>query len=126
MTKRFVILAALALGYGAPALAVDSADFKAKTTRNLVNLCSATWGDEQYEAAMGFCLGFIDAAQDYHRAITSGDLVKPISCPTGPVTRQELVDIFLAWAKANPGLLDGESPIHGVMRAASDKWPCKK
>jgi len=126
MKKRLLILGALALGYGAPVLAVDSADFKAKTTRNLVNLCSATLGDEHYEAAMGFCLGFVDAAQDYHRAITSGDLIKPISCPTGPVTRQELVDIFLVWAKANPALLDGESPIHGVMRAASDKWPCKK
>ncbi len=126
MKKSLLVLMAVIVGYSGPVLAVDSADFKAKTTRNLVNLCSVTLGDDQYEAAMGFCLGFLDAAQDYHRAITSGDLVKPISCPTGPVTRQELVDIFLAWAKAHPDLLDGESPIHGVMRAASDKWPCKK
>ena len=78
MKKLLPILTSIALVYGVPALAVDSADFKAKTTRNLVNLCSVTWGDEQYEAAMGFCLGFLDAAQDYHRTITSGDLVKPI------------------------------------------------
>lgn len=126
MKNLILVLTVVALGYGGPALAVDSADFKAKTTRNLVNLCSVTWGDEEYQAAMGFCLGYLDAAQDYHRTIASGDLVKPISCPDGPVTRQELVDVFLAWAKANTDLLDGESPIHGVMRAASDRWPCKK
>jgi len=105
---------------------VESADFKAKTTHNLVNLCSATWGDDQYAAAMGFCLGFVDAAMDYHRVITSGDLVKPVACPEHTVTRQEVVDAFLAWAKANPTMLDNESPIQGVMRAAGAKWPCKK
>lgn len=126
MKKRLLLLVALAVGYGATALAVDSTDFKAKTTRNLANLCSVAWGDQEYEAAMGFCLGYLDAALDYHHAIASGDLVKPISCPKGPVTRQELVDVFLAWAKSNPDLLDGESPIQGVMRAASAKWPCNK
>ena len=126
MKRLILIMAGVALLYGTQAFAVDSADFKAKTTRSLVNLCSVTWGDEEYEAAMGFCLGYVDAAMDYHRTITSGDLVKPIACPDGPVTRQELVDVFLTWAKAHPELLDGESPIHGVMRAATDKWPCKK
>ena len=124
MKGTILALIAVAAGYASPAVALDSADFEAKTTRNLVSLCSATWGDEDYQAAMGFCLGYLDAAQDYHRTISSGDLVKPISCPTGPVTRQQLLDVFLAWAKANPGLLDNEAPIHGVMRASSAKWPC--
>ena len=124
MKRKILALIAVAAGYASPAVALDSADFEAKTTRNLVNLCSATWGDEDYQAAMGFCLGYLDAAHDYHRTISSGDLVKPISCPKGPVTRQQLLDVFLAWAKANPGLLDNESPIHGVMRASSAKWPC--
>jgi len=125
--KRLMLgLMAAVLCYGSAAHAVESMDFKAKTTRNLVNLCSVTWGDEQYGAAMGFCLGFVDAAMDYHRVITSGDLVKPVACPQETVTRQELVDVFLAWAKANPTMLDNESPIQGVMRAASAKWPCKK
>ena len=124
MKTLLPVLAAVVLGYAAPAAALDSADFKAKTTRNLVNLCSATWGDEDYQAAMGFCLGFIDAAQDYHRAISSGELVKPISCPGHSVSRQDVVDVFLEWAKSNDPLLDRESPIHGLMRASSAKWPC--
>jgi hypothetical protein len=124
MDRPLFLLIAMVVGYAGPAVALDSADFQAKTTRNLVNLCSATWGDEDYQAAMGFCLGYLDATQDYHRTISSGDLVKPISCPKGPVTRQQLLEVFLAWAKSNPGLLDGEAPIHGVMRAASAEWPC--
>ena len=69
-------------------------------------------------------LGFIDAAHDYHQSITSGDLLKPISCPSHQVTRQEVRDVFLMWASSNGALLDTESPIHGLMRAASAKWPC--
>ena len=63
--------------------------------------------------------------QYFGQAITSGDLMKPIACPDHTVTRRELVDVFLAWAKRNGNLLDSEGPIHGVMRAASAKWPCK-
>jgi hypothetical protein len=104
--------------------AVDTSDFDAKTTRDLVNLCSASAGDPHYDAAMGFCFGFIDGALDYHRAVTSGDLLTPIACPAEEATRQEILDAFLAWAKTNPGLLDTESPIQGLMRSASAAWPC--
>mgnify|MGYP001551683342 CR=1 FL=1 len=106
------------------ASAVNQTDFEVRTTRDLVSLCSATQGSDMYGAAMGYCLGFVDAAHDYHAAITSGDMVKPITCPGHKTTRQEVVDMFLAWAKANDGLLDNESPIQGLMRAASAKWPC--
>ena len=73
---------------------------------------------------MGYCLGFVDAAHDYHAAVTSGDLLKPIACPGHETTRKEVVNMFLDWARANTALLDTESPIHGLMRAASAKWPC--
>lgn len=107
-----------------PAHAVEPSDFNAKTTRSLYNLCSVTATDPQYDAAMGFCLGFVDGALDYHRALTSGDLVTPITCPGHMTTRQEIVDAFLAWARDNPSLLDTESPIQGLMRSATAKWPC--
>lgn len=107
-----------------PAHAVEPSDFNAKTTRNLYNLCSVTTADQQYEAAMGFCLGFVDGALDYHRALTSGDLVVPITCPGDMTTRQEIVEAFLAWARKNESLLDTESPIQGLMRSASATWPC--
>lgn len=119
------ILLASALAIAAPpAYTADKADFNVRTTRDLVNLCSVQSDGDMYEAAMGFCLGFLDAAHDYHAAITSGDMLQPIACPGHQTTRQEVVDMFLAWARANESLLDNESPIHGLMRAASAKWPC--
>lgn len=119
------ILLATALALGAvSAHAVELADFEVQTTRDLVSLCSVSSDSDMYGAAMGYCLGFVDAAHDYHAVITSGDLLKPIACPGHETTRQELVDMFLGWARSNDGLLDGESPIQGLMRAASAKWPC--
>jgi len=115
----------IALAVAAPsAYTAEMDDFNVSTTRDLVSLCSTPSGDDMYAAAMGFCLGFVDAAHDYHAALTSGDLVKPIACPGHTTSRQEVIDMFLQWARANDSLLDNESPIHGLMRAASAKWPC--
>lgn len=123
--KTPAILLAIALAIAtSPAYTANTADFNVNTTRDLVNLCSAQSGDDMYAAAMGFCLGFVDAAHDYHAALTSGDMLKPIACPGHQTSRQEVVDMFLAWARANDSLLDNESPIHGLMRAASAQWPC--
>ena len=121
--RRWVIAAFLALSVS-DGYAAETANFEASTTRDLVELCSAVEGDELFAAAMGYCLGFIDAAHDYHQSVTSGDLLKPISCPDHQVTRQEVRDVFLDWARSNEALLDSESPIHGLMRAASARWPC--
>jgi len=106
------------------ALSAETANFAAQTTRDLVRLCSAPESNELHTTAMGYCLGFVDAATDYHAVITSGDLLEPVACPGRTVTRREVVDVFLAWARRNDALLDTEGPIHGLMRAASDKWPC--
>ncbi len=119
---KALLLASLFAASGA--YSVEDADFNMKTSRDLMDLCSAPKGDVNYDAAMGYCLGYIDAAQDYHRAITSGDLLSPIACPGHHVTRREMADVFVEWAKGNGDLLDNESPINGVMRAATEKWPC--
>jgi len=42
------------------------------TTVDLVELHGVNVDDPLYEAAMGFCLGYIDAAMDYHSALTAG------------------------------------------------------
>lgn len=122
---RPAVFLALVLACGATAsFAAESENFQVKTTRDLVTLCSAKMGDADYDAAKGYCLGFIDAAHDYHAVITSGDMLRPITCPDKMTTRQQVIDMFLAWARNNGGLLDSESPIQGLMRAASARWPC--
>jgi hypothetical protein len=125
MKRLLILLTGLSLGYSAAAVAQDSTDFTVKTSRHLVNLCSVTAGQDDYEAAMGYCLGFMDGVHDYHAVLTSDALLKPVACPGHQTTRGEFVSMFLDWAAANPSLLDNESPIQGVMRAAAQKWPCQ-
>lgn len=94
------------------------------TTGEFVALCSVNADDPVYNAAMSFCLGYIDAVMDYHQALTAGDKYQPIACPDTEITRQQVVATLLEWSKNNAQYLESETPVHGVMRAAADKWPC--
>jgi hypothetical protein len=106
------------------ALAVTPQDQHVSSTGDLVELCSASAGDPNYQAAMGFCFGYIDAAMDYHAALTEGPRYDPIACPETAVTREEVVVVLLEWSKRNAQHLEVERPVTGVMRAAAEKWPC--
>jgi hypothetical protein len=94
------------------------------TTEDLIELCSVSAGDPHYDAAMGFCLGYIDAAMDYHAALTAGPRYDPIACPETTVTREEVVVVLMDWSKDNTQHLNKETPVVGVMRASAEKWPC--
>lgn len=94
------------------------------TTKELIELCSVSTDDPTYPAAMGFCLGYIDAALDYHAALTHGKKFVPIVCPDVEVTREEVVTVLLEWSKANPQGVDTGIPVESVMRAVYEKWPC--
>src|SRR5262252_4757027 len=65
-----------------PALvgAVTEADFEAKTTQNLLNLCTAPSSDPYYREAIHFCHGYLVGAYQYHVAETSGEGSKPLIC----------------------------------------------
>lgn len=115
----------MALAIGSPqVMALTTENFEVTTTRDLVQLCEAPPNDDYYDVAKGFCLGYIDAAMDYHSAMTGESKLEPIVCPDKSLTRDEVIAVLLDWAGTNQALLDGEDPIHGVMRAASNRWPC--
>jgi hypothetical protein len=122
-TKSIAWMMAFAIG-SPQAMALSTENFTVTTTRDLVQLCEASPSDALYDVAKGFCLGYIDGAMDYHSALTGESKFKPIVCPDEPLTRDQVVAEFLSWANTNQPLLDGEDPIHGVMRAASIRWPC--
>lgn len=105
-------------------LAVPPAGKHVDTPAELVELCSVSKDDPAYTAAMGFCLGYIDAALDYHAALTSGKNFDPIVCPDAAVTREEVMTMFLNWSKGNPQHVGTGLPVEGVMRAVHEKWPC--
>lgn len=105
-------------------LAVTPENYDVMTTGDLIELCSVSADDPLYDAAMGFCLGYIDAALDYHAALTAGQKYAPIACPDSTVTREEVVAVFMEWSKGNAQHLQSGPPVEGVMRATYEKWPC--
>ena len=107
-------------------LAEPPKDSAVSTTGDFIAFCNVSEDDPTYEAAMGFCLGYIDAVMDYHEALTVGSKFDPIACPEKKVTREEVVNVLMGWSKRNESYLQSETPVHGIMRAASEKWPCSE
>ena len=121
----WVLLSAMVL---IPALggAVTEADFEAKTTQNLLNLCNAASSDPRYREAIHFCHGYLVGAYHYHVAQTEGEGGKPLVCfPTPPPSRNEALRMFLAWAQAHPQYMN-ERPVETEFRFLTEKWPCQK
>jgi hypothetical protein len=120
--KTFIAITAMLAS--SQAVALNPEGFQVETTGHLVELCSVSRDDPLYNAAMGFCLGYVDSAIDYHQALTAGDKYDPIACPEIEVTRENLVVVFLDWSKGNAAYMGNETPVNGVLRAAAAKWPC--
>ena len=100
-------------------------DFQLNTAADLVDICTLDGNHSHYPEAHGFCLGYFAGGEDYHRAITEGPDFPPIVCPQPGVTRDQAVDVFVAYMRANPQHLQ-EPPMEAVFRAISAKWPCTK
>jgi len=122
VTRYAIALAAVVASASAPA--ERPAARHVATTAELAELCGVSVDDPSYAAAMGFCLGYIDAALDYHAALTAGKKFHAIVCPDPEVTREEVVAVFLDWSARNSKLAGTGLPVEGVMRAMYEKWPC--
>ena len=96
--------------------AVSPDEFRARTARELLDLCSG--GD-----ALTFCYGYITGAGDLHQALVKANAIKPLACGTSDITLDQVREAFRAWAQANPGKLGG-SAIDGLAEAAAARWPC--
>ena len=122
--KTLIVAAAMLTVQQAAAL--DPKGYQVIHTSHLVELCSVDEADPLHHEAMGFCLGYIDAALDYHAALTARSRFDPIACPPSDVTREEVVVVLLKSSEGNAQHLNSETPVHGVMRAVAEKWPCSK
>jgi Rap1a immunity proteins len=100
----------------------DLGDFALNTAQDLVDLCAADAGSPLQVEALQFCYGFFEGMIHYHDRLV-GPEIKPIVCPTEQVTRHQLVEMYLAFAGANPQYMD-EDPADNLMRAAIARWPC--
>lgn len=123
MRKPALVFAAVVL-WPVAATAVTLQDFSLQDGQDLVDLCDVKDGDPLYNEAMSFCFGFFTGAMHFHRGLVRGPDVDPLFCPENPVSRQEAVATFLAWAKRNPDDLQ-DHPIEGAVKSAVERWPCE-
>jgi hypothetical protein len=124
MQQLKTLLAPLAMAvFALPSAALLAQDGNV-TAADLVQYCGVTAEDPDSHTAIAFCYGYIDAALDYHHAITA-DGEGRIACPPGEVTRADVAAVVVEWAEIHPDLVDDDPPVHVVMRAAGEEWPCE-
>jgi hypothetical protein len=118
------LLALLPLQAGAQdAGTADTGDFVVKTGQDLLDLCSADRSSPLYAEAIQFCAGFIQGMKHYHDRMSAGPEVEPIVCAPAGVKVEDAIEMYVAYAKANPQFLE-EDPADNVIRAAMATWPC--
>ena len=106
--------------------AVTTEDFQAKTTQNIINLCSVRAIDPMAREAIHFCQGYLVGAYHYYMAMSAGPDSERLVCfPKSDVSRDEAIAMFVEWAKAHPQFMS-EAPVETEFRFLIEKWPCKK
>lgn len=124
--KRYVIGLSLLVCMVVPftALAVETVDFEVQTTKNLLNVCTASPEDNLYAEAINFCHGYLIGAYHYHEASRKGPKAQSLVClPEPEPSRNDTIDMFVKWAKANPQY-HNELPVETEFRFLIETWPC--
>ncbi len=109
-----------------PALsgATDEKDFEAKTTQNIINLCTTSPEEPLFAQAVNFCHGYLVGAYHYYVAQASGpDGLKMVCMPDPPPSRNEAIAMFVEWAQAHPEYMD-EAAVETEFRFLIESWPC--
>ena len=120
-----ILLLAVAISFPGFAGAVSEKDFEAKTTEEMIKLCTVSPDDPLYHQAINFCHGYLVGAYNYYEATSRGPAVIKLVCAPDPrPSRNDTIDMFIEWAKAHPQHW-GEPPVETEFRFLMEKWPCK-
>jgi hypothetical protein len=120
--RRLIAFATLMMA--GSALAVDSNSYQLRNGQDLVILCTVPAGDPLYPNAMGFCHGYLVGAFHYYDS-TEPASNRFVCAPTPTPTRAEVMDGFVAWAKAHPQYMN-DRPADTLFRYLAEKYPCAK
>ena len=111
---------------GSSQAAVTEDNFLARTTGDLVALCSAERSDPLVAAAINFCHGFgVGVYQALSEQEAAHRTPQLFCMPDRQPTRNQVVADFVAWAKASPQRMS-ERPADGIARFLSERFPCPK
>jgi hypothetical protein len=99
-------------------------DYQLRTSGDLLDICALDSSNSSYWEARGFCLGYFAGGIDLHDALAVSNDFPRLACPSGRVTRDDVVEAFVTYAQAHPEH-QGERPMDTVFRAVVDRWPCE-
>ena len=106
--------------------AVTTEDFKVKTTKNLINLCTVSTEDPHYKEAIHFCHGYLVGAYYFYAAQYKNDSANQLVCfPEPNPTTNAVIEKIVSWAQKHPEFMN-ELPVETEFRALTNLWPCKK
>ena len=129
-SARFVFLLSLPFTTLVPTrgmTAVQTSDFLASTTGQLVALCSAAPADPLATPAWNFCHGFAIAVT---RVLQEEDAAnpgtRPMFClPAKGVERNQAISEFVQWASGDPSRLSMPAS-DGVAGFLAARYPCSQ
>jgi Rap1a immunity proteins len=120
----WIAVATLALLLPSAADAATEANFDAKTTGDLVALCSAAPDNGVGTAALNFCEGYIQGAVTVEMLNMAGFRGSKLFClPNPPPSRSQAISGFVNWARTAPDRL-AQSATDGLFRFISEQYPC--
>jgi Rap1a immunity proteins len=127
MMQRKVLIIVLAIAlWPLCSEALTREDFLVNSTQDLVKLCAASESDPLYQAAIGFCHGYMVGVNHYYQATTAGAGQREFVCfPEPRPTRAEAIQMFVAWTKQNPQYMS-ERPVDSIFRFLESKFPCRR
>lgn len=119
-------VALLTAGASQSVLASTAENFEFKTTMDLYRVCSTVPEDEDHVPSVFACRAFIEAAVQYHDAVSDRKSMKRLICYPATATIADGRRAFLAWVERNKdnAKLMGEQPVKGLVRSLADKYPC--
>jgi len=121
-----LVMLGLAWTWDLPSVAATPDQFKARTTADLVGLCSAEPSDENYVAAIHFCHGFATGAYQYYLSLAAASEANRFVCPPEPPpSRTEAIAGFVTWARQN-ALAMAEPPVESMFRYLAEHYPCNE
>jgi Rap1a immunity proteins len=122
--RGWIAAAALASLAPSAALAATEANFAAKSTGDLVELCGATPDNGVGTAAVNFCEGYFQGAVTVEMLNMAAFRGPKLFClPNPPPTRSETMSAFVNWARATPDRL-AQSPTDGLFGFLRERYPC--
>jgi len=111
-----------------PVWAVDNEDLRFDNTEDLFQICKVEAGQPEYVVASFACRGFIEAAVQYHDAITDRRNLKPLICYPQGTSIEDGRAAFVTWAQehSSNAKLMGELPVIGLVKALAAAYPCNR